>query len=135
MAEGFLRHFAGNVFDVYSAGVKLRPVHPLTVEVMKEVGIDVSGQSSKGMDALAGLGSFLFVIIVCADAEANCPNNFEPAAMRIVWPLRDPAAVRGAHQRQVAAFRAVRDDIKCHVLSWLQKELPSEWFPQDRNWS
>lgn len=132
MAEGFLRHLAGDVFDVYSAGVKPRPIHPLTVEVMNEAGIDISGQISKGLEALSGVSGFLFLIIVCAHAERHCPATFEPAAMRLVWPFADPVRPQASEMRQRASFRKVRDKIRSEIVTWLRDDIPQAWFTEKR---
>jgi arsenate reductase len=132
MAEGFLRHLAGDVFEVYSAGIKPRPVHPLSVEVMKEVGIDISGQTSKGLDALRGVSGFLFLIIVCTHAERHCPATFEPAAMRLVWPFADPVRLEASDMRLRRNFCKVRDAIRSQIVTWLKDDIPQAWFTEKR---
>jgi len=66
MAEGLLRHLAGERFEVHSAGLHPRPIHPLAIEVMKEIGVDISRQRSKGIDDVRAVGKIFFLIIVCA---------------------------------------------------------------------
>ena len=76
MAEAFLRGYAGQYFDVYSAGLEPKPINPYTIQVMDEIGIDLSGQTSKGIDAYLGKVLFKYLITVCDDAEKNCPSTW-----------------------------------------------------------
>jgi len=82
MAEGFLRHYAGDDYLVYSAGLQPRPVNPLAVAVMREVGVDISGQTSRGVRDYLGRVHFGFIITVCTDAERECPI-FPGASIRL----------------------------------------------------
>jgi phosphate transport system protein len=105
MAEALLRDMAGDRYEVYSAGTEPKGLHPLTVEVMKEAGVDVSRQVSKNLDIFVGQ-QFDYVITVCDRARQNCP--IFPGSEPIHWGFDDPAAANGD---QLAVFRRVRDEI------------------------
>ncbi len=113
MAEGLLRHLAGDRFEVFSAGTRPAGLHPLSVEVLREVGIDISDHRSKSVDEFAGQ-PFDCVITVCDNARESCPV-FPGAGRLIHHSFPDPAAYTGC--RQSAAFRQVRDLIR----SWLEQ--------------
>src|SRR5687768_1955454 len=110
MAEGLLRHDAGNTFDVYSAGVKPTRVRPEAVEAMNELGIDISRHRSKSVDEFAGQ-EFDYVITVCDKANEQCPI-FPGKTRRIHWSFEDPAAFLGDADAKRAVFRRVRDEIR-----------------------
>ena len=93
MAEGLLRHLAGNGFEVMSAGTEATHVRPLAVRAMDELGIDISGQESKTLDRYLG-ETFDYVVTVCDEANEACPV-FPGAAQRLHWSLPDPAAAWG----------------------------------------
>ena len=108
MAEGFARHYAGDTLEVYSAGTNPEPIRRETVEVMREVGIDISGQRSKGLDAVPR--DVDVVVTVCDRAAEACP--FFPGSPRILhWSLPDPAQAQGTPDQVKEAYRAVRDRI------------------------
>jgi arsenate reductase (thioredoxin) len=110
MAEGLLRHFGGDRFEVESAGVISSFVRPLAIEAMKEIGIDISNQRSKSVDEFAEQ-KFDYVITVCDNAKENCP--FFPASTeRIHWSFDDPAEADGSEEEKLTIFRRVRDEIK-----------------------
>jgi two-component system, OmpR family, phosphate regulon sensor histidine kinase PhoR len=113
MAEGFARRLAVNGHRIYSAGTEPKPVHPLAVEVMKEAGIDISNQSSKGLDAVP-LDSVNLLITLCGDAAETCPA-VAIDARRDHWPLPDPALARGDEEHILKVFRDVRDAIRARV--------------------
>ena len=110
MAEGLLRHDGGEAFVVESAGIEPSFVRPDAIEAMREIGIDISGHRSKSIDEFAGQ-PFAYVITVCDNVQQNCPI-FPAATSRIHWSIEDPAAVHGAGQTRLAAFRAARDDLR-----------------------
>ena len=107
MAESLLRHIAGDRFEVFSAGTHPKGMHPRSVEVMKEVNIDISGQASKDVDVYAGK-KFDYVITVCDRAKQECPVF--PGTEPIHWGFDDPADAPAAHQLET--FRRVRDEIR-----------------------
>jgi arsenate reductase len=119
MAEAFLRKYGGEEFEAYSAGVQPRGLHPLTVQVMAEVGIDVSKQTSKGPEAYLGTTLFKEVITVCAEAEENAPTAWVAIELRTHWPFEDPAKFEGTEEEKLGKFRAVRDQIEKKIKDWL----------------
>ena len=118
MAEAFLRQYASERYEAYSAGLEPGQVHPLTIRVMEEVGVDMSAQRSKSVQEYIGKVRFGYVITVCGHADKNCP--FIPGmGTRLHWPFDDPAAAAGSEAEKLAKFRQVRDEIKESILSWL----------------
>ena len=119
MAEAYLKHFAGDQFDVYSAGLSPELIHPFVWEVMEEDGISLRGQTSKSIDLYLGRELFDTIIIVCQSGEAECPRMY-PFALNVErWPLSDPAQVTGGKDEMLEAFRQTRDEIKRRVQAWL----------------
>jgi arsenate reductase len=125
MAEAFLRKVGGDKFEAYSAGLEPKEIHPYTIQVMDEVGIDLSGQRSKDVMEYMGRRHFGYLITVCAHAEANCPTTFPGVSQRLHWPIDDPAAFEGSEEETLAKFREVRDEVEQRILAWL-KENPAE---------
>lgn len=119
MAEGLLRHDAANRFEVASAGVAPTRVRPEAVEVMSEIGIDISDQRSKSVDEFAGQ-EFDYVITVCDNANERCPI-FPGNTKRIHWSFDDPASVKGDCDSRLKVFRRVRDEIR-HRLTLFTAE-------------
>jgi len=109
MAEGLLRHLAGDRFEVASAGGAPAEVRPEAIAVMRELGIDISHQVSKSVDEFLGQ-DFDYVITVCDNANEQCPI-FPSNTKRIHWSFEDPAAAAGDEQARLAVFRRVRDEI------------------------
>lgn len=109
MAEGLLRHEAGDRFDVYSAGTEPSIVRPEAILAMREVGIDISGHRSKSVNEFLGR-QFDYVITVCSKARESCPI-FPGAPEQIAWDFDDPAAVEGDDETRMRAFRRVRDEL------------------------
>ncbi|MDI6857182.1 MAG: arsenate reductase ArsC [Dehalococcoidia bacterium] len=123
MAEGSLRHLAGEVFEAASAGTEAGEPHPLTVAVMAEEGIDVSGQHAKSVDEFVQQ-RFDYVVTVCDDAREACPY-FPHGGKRLHWSLPDPASAEGTEEERRAVFRAVRDAVRERVEQFL-KDSASE---------
>jgi arsenate reductase len=115
MAEGLLRHDAGVIFDVESAGTAPTIVRPEAIEVMKELGIDISGHRSKSVLEFQGMW-FNYVITVCDNAREKCPVFFG-AVKRLHHTFEDPASVTGSEEERLAAFRRVRDGLR----DWLRE--------------
>jgi arsenate reductase len=113
MAEGLLRHDAGDRFEVESAGTKPSQVRPEAIAVMKELGIDISGHRSKSVDEFAGR-SFDYVLTVCDNAKESCPI-FPGHANRLHHSFEDPAAVQGSEEHRLGVFRRVRDEIRAYL--------------------
>jgi arsenate reductase len=117
MAEGCLRHAAGDKYEALSAGVEPKGLNPLAVEAMREIGIDISRHYSK--NASTFLGTHIFcVITVCDNARERCP--IFPGANKVLhWGFDDPAAAQGTQAEKLAVFRRVRDEI----IARIQREL------------
>lgn len=113
IAEGFARALAPAGVTIYSAGTEPKEIHPLAIRVMKEAGIDISGQKAKGLDAIPVEGIDL-VVTLCGDAAESCPA-FAETAERLHWPLSDPARARGEEQAVLRSFRDVRDEIRARI--------------------
>jgi len=109
MSEGFLRHHAGDRFEAFSAGTEPGSLHPLAVEAMAEIGIDISGQHAKSVDEFLGR-PFEYVITVCERARETCPL-FPHAARHLHWDLPDPSRIEGTHEERLVMFRRIRDQV------------------------
>ncbi len=120
MAEGLLRHDAGNAFEVFSAGTKPTEVRPEAIAVMREAGIDISGHRSKSVDEFAGQ-DFDYVITVCDNAKQSCPI-YPAKTKRIHWSIEDPAAVQGSEEERLAAFRRIRDELRSRLQRFAETE-------------
>jgi len=110
MAEGLLRHDAGDRFEVASAGTAPRLVRPEAIAVMREVGIDISGQRSKSVDKFAD-EKFDYVLTVCDNAKESCPV-YPGHANRLHHSFADPAALQASEPERVDLFRKIRDEIR-----------------------
>ncbi len=119
MAEGLLRHFGNNKFEVFSAGVNPSFVHPLAIKVMKEIGVDISNHRSKSITEFLGQ-TFDYVITVCDKAKELCPN-FPGQVKKIHWSFQDPAEANGSEEERLKVFRKVRDEIKGHILLFIKE--------------
>ncbi len=119
MAEGLLRHEAGDRFEVFSAGTKPTRVRPEAIAVMGELGVDISGHRSKSADEFTGR-ALDYVVTVCDNARETCPV-FPGAVTRLHWPFEDPAAVEGSEAGRLAAFRKVRDEIHARIRAFLRE--------------
>lgn len=118
MAEGWLRHLAGDRFEVASAGTHPTTVNPLAIAVMRERGVDISAHRSKSMNEFL-TQPFDYVITVCDDAAEACPI-FPGPARRIHWSLPDPAAVQGSEDERLTAFRDVRDRLEARFEEFVR---------------
>jgi len=118
MAEGFARRLANGKYRIFSAGTEPKAVHPLAVRVMREAGVDISMQSSKGLDDIP-LDDIEQVITLCGEANEHCPT-LGRQVKRSHWPLTDPAAAQGSDEQRLALFRQVRDEIQRRVQALLR---------------
>ena len=118
MAEGWLRHLAGDRFEVLSAGTNPVGVNPQAIEVMEEVGIDISRHRSKHVAEFQGR-RLHYVVTVCDHAQASCPT--EPRGdLRLHWSFDDPAHTQGPIFERLRVFRRVRDEIGEQIQGWLR---------------
>jgi arsenate reductase len=118
MAEAFLRRYAGDRFDVYGAGLQPKGIHPMTEQVMEEIGFDLASHRSKDINQFLGQVHFGYLITVCRKAEEGCPI-FPGVSVRLFWDIEDPVASEGTEQDQLSKFREVRDKIDALVNAWL----------------
>ncbi len=118
IAEGLLRHLAGDQFQAYSAGTEPKGLARLTVQVMEEIGVDVSGQRSKHVGEFAGQ-PFDYVITVCDAARQRCPV-FPGGGERIHWDVEDPADAEARGVPGLDAFRAARDGLQRRIAEFLR---------------
>ena len=118
MAEAFLRKYAGDRFEVFSAGLEPSVINPFTIQVMEEINIDLSTQRSKSLLEYMGKVHFGYMITVCDRAEKSCPI-FPGMGVRLHWPFEDTASVVGDDDDKLAKFRQVRDQIDTKVREWL----------------
>lgn len=120
MAEGLLRAKAGAAFEILSAGTEPAPrVHPLAIEAMREIGIDISTARPKDFERFLGRVPVRHLITVCHDADSRCPSVWPGVMTRVHWPIDDPAAFRGEREAALAGFRAVRDELSSRLDQWL----------------
>ena len=118
MAEGLLRAMAGDRYEAGSAGTEKTSVHPLAIQVMAEVGIDISAHSSKRYEDVEAKG-WDCVITVCDDANERCP--IVPGSVkRLHWSFEDPSRAAGDEAQRLAVFRRVRDQIQARLTTWLE---------------
>ena len=122
MAEAFLRKYAEDRFEAHSAGLEPKGLNPLTIRVMEEVGIDLSGQTSKSVEVYLGKTLFQYLVTVCDDADKNCPTVWPGVSTRLHWSFQDPAAVEGTEAEKLAKFREVRDLIDQKIQNWLAEQ-------------
>lgn len=123
MAEAFLRSYAGDRFEVYSAGLEPKGfILPEVLEVMKERGLDMAGQTSKSVNEYLGKTIFAHTITVCGDAEENCPAIFLNMGKHEHWPFDDPAKFAGSDAERLNFTRRVRDQIASRIREWLESQ-------------
>lgn len=119
VAEGLLRHDAGDRFEVVSAGVEPTQLRPLAIKAMNEIGIDISSHRSKSVDEFNGQ-NFDYVITVCDNANQQCPL-FPGTTKRIHWSIEDPAAAVGNEEEQLKVFQRVRDELREKLREFAQQ--------------
>lgn len=115
MAEGIFRHYYGEKCDVYSAGSDPRGIHSMSVQVMVEVGIDLSKHRSKNLKEFEGQ-EMDYVVTVCGNDQNTCPF-FADGKKYVHQPFEDPSAFEGTEEDKIEQFRAVRDELK----KWLEQ--------------
>jgi len=123
LAEGYLRHFAGDKANVYSAGVETHGLNPRAIATMKEDGIDISGHTSNNILEYTGV-EFDYVITVCDNAKERCPY-FPSNAQKFHYNFPDPAKATGTEAEIEKAFNEVRDMIKVYCINFVKDNLVS----------
>ena len=121
MAEGWTRQLGGNAFSVESAGIEAHGKNPRAIAVMRESGVDISGQESTIVDD-GMLQRADFVVTVCGHADEQCPV-LPAGTKKVHWPLSDPARASGSEEQIMAEFRATRDEVKHRVESLLTQMM------------
>ena len=121
IAEALVNHDLGDQFEAFSAGTDPKPLHPLAIRVLAEIGIDHRGARSKSMDEFAGQ-TFDFVITLCDSANETCPLFFG-GVRRAHLGFDDPDRAEGTEEERLAVFRRVRDEIRREVEALLAGKL------------
>jgi len=121
MAEGYLRHFAGDKAEIFSAGVETHGVNPKAIQVMKEDGVDISSHTSNHVDEYQN-DSFHYVITVCENGKDRCPY-FPALEKQFHQNFPDPASAQGTPDQVLSEFRKVRDSIKQYSQSFAKENL------------
>lgn len=124
MAEGLLRHMAGDVFEVFSAGTHPVGLNPGAVAAMKDIGVDISSQRSKHVAEFLS-GHFDYVITVCDRAKESCPV-FPGSGALLHWRFEDPAAAEGTEAQRQKVFLRVRDEIQGQIRTFLSSQTHVE---------
>lgn len=117
IAEGLLKHIHGDKYDVYSAGIDPKRINPLTIEVMAEIGINISNYSSQHLKEFQGQ-EFGYVVTLCGNDDESCPV-FLGGEKYIHQGFKDPATYIDANMEKIDGFRIIRDEIK----EWIEKEF------------
>jgi arsenate reductase len=120
MAEGYLRSIAGSQYEVASAGMEPARVNPLAIRAMQEVGIDISGHTSKSVKPFLG-DAWHYVITVCDQANEYCPI-FPFPSQRLHWGFPDPSRAEGTEEERLQTFRRVRDELFLKIRGWLEEQ-------------
>ncbi len=118
MAEGMLRAWAGARFEVFSAGTEATAVRPEAIQVMREIGIDISGQQSKTLEPFLGQ-AFSWLITVCDQAREACPT-LPGVVQQAHWSIDDPSAAEGDEEVRLQAFRGARDELRNRILDFMR---------------
>jgi len=119
MAEGWLRNLGSDRFEAMSAGIEAHGKNPRAIAVMKEAGVDISGQESKALDP-RWLDNLDLLITVCGHADATCPAV--PVSCRKEhWPFDDPARAVGSEEEIMDEFRRVRDEVRDRIETFLKE--------------
>lgn len=121
IAEGYLRFFAKDKFEIYSAGIETHGVNPKAILIMKEDGINISKQTSNNIDEYFGI-DFDFVITVCDNAKERCPF-FPTKAKKFHYNFPDPAKAKGTEAEILEEFRVVRQFIRDYSENFVKENL------------
>lgn len=132
MAEAFLRKYAGDSMEIYSAGLEPTTINPYTRQVMQEVGVSMEGQSAKDVNEYMGKLHFGYLITVCGDADKNCPTTFPGISERLHWDFESINSFDGPEQAKLAKFRLMRDQVDERVRTWLQELQTQSLAPQSQ---
>ena len=120
MAEALLKKYAGDHFEVFSAGLEPKGINPLTLVVLNEAGIETKGQYAKPLSTYLGKIDFSYLITVCSNAEDKCPI-FPGMGLCLHWPFEDPALFNGSEEVIMEKFREIRNRIEARIFAWLEE--------------
>ena len=123
IAEGYLRHFAGEKAKIYSAGIETHGVNPKAIEIMKRDGIDISKHTSNNINEYLDI-DFDFLITVCDNAKESCPY-FPTKAIKLHHNFPDPAKAKGTDEEVMEQFREVREMIRKYCQNFVNENLKS----------
>lgn len=121
MAEAILRDRADGRYEVASAGMEPKGVHPLTLSVLLEIGVSTDGLRSKPASEFLGKAAVRYAIIVCERANQQCPRIYPFTGQTLYWPFNDPAASGHSEAEGLEEFRRVRDQISARIDAWLNE--------------
>ena len=122
MAEAFLNRACGEKFEAQSAGLEPGTLNPIVIEVMREIGLDLSANKTKSVFDVFKTGQlFAYVITVCDQASAERCPVFPGVTSRLHWSFPDPATVTGTHEERLEKIRAIRDTIQGKIDAWCEK--------------
>lgn len=125
MAEAFLNDLGGAQFEAQSAGLEPGTLNPLVVEVMREAGLDISGNKTQAVfDVFKSGQLFAYVITVCSEAEAGGCPIFPGPTQRLHWPFPDPSKVEGTHEEKLKQIREIRDAIRERIEQFCSENCP-----------
>ena len=124
MAEAWLNRIGGDAFAAESAGLEPGTINPLVVEVMKEVGIDLSEKKTQAVFDVWKSGKlFQYVVTVCSEGESKGCPIFPGVTTRFHWPFPDPSQVTGSREERLQQVRKIRDDIRTKIEQWCEEIL------------
>jgi arsenate reductase len=122
MGEALLRHYAGDSFEVHSAGVEPWDIDPRTIVVMEEVGIPLNGQKPEGLRTYLGQKHFGYVFTVCDYAQSQCPTSWLLTQHHLHWDIPDPLKAEGLEEEILDQFRIARDQLDDQIKTWLAEQ-------------
>ena len=130
MAEAWLNYTCHDYFEAYSAGLEPGKLNPLAVQVMAEVGIDISRKKTQSTFDVFKSGQFFsYVITVCDETNAERCPIFPGPAQRLHWSFEDPSTVTGSEEEKLNKVRQIRDEIRCKVEEWCEEVCADAFAP------
>jgi arsenate reductase len=127
MAEAFLSEICGDHFEALSAGLEPGTLNPLAVEVMREIGIDISRKQTQSVfDVFKSGELFAYVITVCDETSAERCPIFPGVTTRLHWSFADPAGLTGTYEERLAGTRKIRGQIRARIEMWCDEVCPIE---------
>jgi len=125
MAEAWLNHVCSDYFEAQSAGLEPGTINPLVVQVMQEIGIDLSGKKTQRVfDVWKSGQMFQYVVTVCSESESEGCPIFPGISTRLHWPFPDPSKLTGTEEEKLRAVRKIRDEIRTKIENWCAEMCP-----------